>query len=62
LNKDIVDISGADGIQYNYLNLPSVITVRAANINKGTITYTYDAAGNKLSKVGSPHETELKVS
>ncbi|HEV8283909.1 MAG TPA: DUF6443 domain-containing protein [Chitinophagaceae bacterium] len=34
-------------ITYNHLNLPSVITVTG----KGTITYTYDAAGNKLKKV-----------
>ena len=40
-NKDISSIT------YNYLNLPSVITVTG----KGTITYTYDAAGNKLKKV-----------
>jgi RHS repeat-associated protein len=34
-------------ITYNYMNLPEVITVTG----KGTITYTYDAAGNKLKKV-----------
>lgn len=32
-------------ITYNHLNLPQVVTTA-----KGTITYTYDAAGNKLSK------------
>jgi RHS repeat-associated protein len=40
-NKNISSIS------YNYLNLPSVISVTG----KGTITYIYDAAGNKLKKV-----------
>jgi RHS repeat-associated protein len=39
-NKDITSIT------YNYLNLPAVITVTA----KGTITYIYDAMGNKLEK------------
>jgi RHS repeat-associated protein len=34
-------------ITYNHLNLPSVITVTG----KGTITYTYDAAGVKQKKV-----------
>ena len=40
-NKNISSIT------YNYLNLPSLITVTG----KGTITYTYDATGNKLKKV-----------
>jgi RHS repeat-associated protein len=39
VNKQITSIV------YNYLNLPSVITSA-----KGTITYTYDAAGKKLQK------------
>ncbi|MEP7373201.1 MAG: DUF6443 domain-containing protein [Chitinophagaceae bacterium] len=36
-------------ITYNHLNLPSVITLPG----KGTVTYSYDAAGNKLKKVTS---------
>ena len=40
-NKNISSIS------YNHLNLPGQITVTG----KGDITYTYDAAGNKLKKV-----------
>ena len=47
------------GIVYNYLNLPQVITITG----KGTITYTYDAAGNKIKKVvaetGQPVKTTL---
>lgn len=37
---------GISGISYNYLNLVNQVTVTA----KGTITYAYDASGNKLSK------------
>jgi RHS repeat-associated protein len=44
-NKDIGTAS-VNGITYNHLNLPSVITVTG----KGTITYIYDALGNKLRK------------
>jgi RHS repeat-associated protein len=47
-------------ITYNYLNLPNVITVTA----KGTITYTYDAGGNKLKKTtveGSNTTTTLYI-
>jgi len=51
-NKDIATPAGGDGIQYNYLNLPSVITIKKDNSTavKGTISYTYDAGGNKLRK------------
>jgi RHS repeat-associated protein len=33
-------------ITYNYLNLPNIVTITG----KGTITFTYDAVGNKLQK------------
>jgi RHS repeat-associated protein len=49
LNKDIGSQS-ADGIIYNHLNLPWQVKVRSATGTKGTITYIYDAAGNKLAK------------
>ena len=42
-----VDLTSGGGITYNYLNLPQSIAVTG----KGTIQYTYDAAGNKLRKV-----------
>jgi len=52
LNKDIVTYNNNNGISYNHLNLSSVVTVKASgSANKGTITYTYDAAGTKLKKV-----------
>lgn len=43
LNKNISSIG------YNHLNLPKLVTVSG----KGTITYIYDAGGNKLRKVTS---------
>jgi RHS repeat-associated protein len=49
LNKDIGSAS-ADGIIYNHLNLPWQVSVRSATGSKGTITYIYDAVGNKLEK------------
>ena len=38
---------GIQSITYNHLNLPQLITMTNG---KGTIEYTYDAAGNKLHK------------
>ena len=38
---------GIDKITYNFLNLPQLVHING----KGNITYTYDAAGNKLTKV-----------
>jgi RHS repeat-associated protein len=62
LNKDLVTYSGGNGIQYNYLNLPTTITVKKDAVsNKGTITYTYDAAGNKLKKVTVDNTTTGKT-
>ncbi len=62
LNKDIISYTGSDGIQYNHLNLPNVITVKKdGSSNKGTITYLYDAAGNKLQKVTVDNSTANKT-
>ena len=32
---------------YNYLNLPQLVHIKG----EGNVTYTYDAAGNNLTKV-----------
>lgn len=66
LNKDIAvangTAGGASGIIYNYLNLPTQITVRkTVSSGRGTITYTYDAGGNKLRKETSDISTAGKT-
>jgi RHS repeat-associated protein len=45
-NLTIDNNKAISSIVYNYLNLPNAVTVTS----KGTITYTYDAGGNKLLK------------
>jgi RHS repeat-associated protein len=63
LNKDLVASGGANGIEYNHLNLPKKVTLR----DKGTIEYVYDATGVKLKKIvkeniaSSSYTGELKV-
>lgn len=63
LNKDI-GTDNVEGIVYNHLNLPQTITVRTQDGGvKGSITYIYDAAGNKLRKLvqeaGRPDKVTL---
>lgn len=57
LNKKINGVTGLDqttggAIVYNHLNLPWQITMKndVGTVTKGTITYTYDAAGVKEKK------------
>jgi len=54
-NKGIFAASGTEGIVYNHLNLPYQVRIRKMNsgnynVAQGTITYIYDALGNKLAK------------
>jgi RHS repeat-associated protein len=52
LNKDIGNAT-TNGIVYNHLNLPQTINVKkdASGNNKGIVSFTYDATGNKLQKI-----------
>jgi RHS repeat-associated protein len=69
LNKRIngntgTDLTSGGAISYNYLNLPYQIAVKKDDgTDKGSISYTYDAAGNKLKKtvheIGKPDKTTL---
>jgi RHS repeat-associated protein len=58
-NMNLDNNKKISSITYNHLNLPSVITVTG----KGTISYTYDAGGNKIKKevaeTGQPLKTTL---
>jgi len=69
-NKDI-GTAKANGIEYNYLNLPSEVKVQKDGTTvKGKITYSYSAAGQKLKKMvlennvsvthnGTPYTTNI---
>jgi RHS repeat-associated protein len=46
LNKDLITSAGAQGITYNYLNLPD----KVVNGSGDYIKYIYDATGRKLSQ------------
>jgi RHS repeat-associated protein len=71
LNKRMNGATGSEltsggAITYNHLNLPAIIIVKKDDgTDKGTITYTYDATGNKLKKevneTGQPLKTTLYV-
>ncbi|MBS1511483.1 MAG: hypothetical protein JST86_11620 [Bacteroidetes bacterium] len=56
-NMNLDNNKAISSITYNYLNLPSVIAVSG----KGTITYTYDAGGNKLQKQTVDNSTSGKT-
>ncbi|MDR6338931.1 RHS repeat-associated protein [Filimonas zeae] len=49
-NNKQIRTNGSKGIIYNHLNLPWELTMYNGAAKKGTITYIYDAAGNKLEK------------
>ena len=47
-----IDVLSGGAITYNHLNLPQTIAVKKDNgSNKGSITYLYDAGGQKLQKI-----------
>lgn len=60
LNKNIGS-AGVNGITYNHMNLPAVVNVHNSDGIKGTVTYAYDAAGNKLKKVVSDQSVTGKI-
>lgn len=49
-NNKQIRTNGGKGIIYNHLNLPWQVTMYSGTAKRGTITYIYDAAGNKLEK------------
>lgn len=53
LNKGLTDwfTPGSQGIRYNHLNLPEFIDATNGMAYQKTITFVYDAKGNKLQKI-----------
>jgi len=52
INGQAAAVTNAGAITYNHLDLPDHIAVQDNNNNdKGSITYVYDASGNKLQKI-----------
>jgi RHS repeat-associated protein len=49
--KDLANVTGANGIRYNYLDKPEEINIP----NKGTIQIVYDAEGNRLQTRFKPY-------
>lgn len=56
-NLDLDNNKAISSITYNHLNLPQTITVAG----KGTISYTYDAAGMKLQKTVAETGQPVKI-
>ena len=67
LNKRLNGATGSNlttggAISYNYLNLPAAIAAKKDDgTAKGTITYTYDATGNKQKKITTDNATAGKT-
>ncbi|MBO9204676.1 MULTISPECIES: DUF6443 domain-containing protein [Niastella] len=52
INGTVAAITNGGAISYNYLNLPQQVALQDNNnVDKGTVTYVYDAAGKKLQKI-----------
>ena len=56
-----IDLATGGGVLYNYLDQPLKITAKDDNNNIKTITYIYDAAGNKLEKRSTAADGNITV-
>lgn len=55
--KDLGNVTGANGISYNFFDKPEQIRISG----KGTIKIVYDAEGNKLQKTYTPENGTAAV-